>query len=116
MHENKQWFSWVRHLEDDEEKERDAEKKKLKQEAALFKSNWAEVQARQTRLKQKENENRQAEFLNKAWEERHSLNTESTDEDYDPIDDIVEIWTSAGLGSHVDALTCIVPNFQRRLL
>ena len=93
LYKQQQWFGWVRNLEDNEEKERDAEKKKIKQEAALFKRHWKDVQVRLDKLRQKENEKRQAEYLEKAWEERHKLDeelAETDDEDWDPIEDVVE--------------------------
>ncbi|TIA42207.1 hypothetical protein D6C79_07093, partial [Aureobasidium pullulans] len=95
LYRQQQWFGWVRNLEDDEEKERDAEKKKIKQEAALFKRHWKDVSARLDKLRQKENEKRQAEYLEKVWEERNRFEEELTaegegGEEWDPIEDVVE--------------------------
>ncbi|KAF2136281.1 uncharacterized protein K452DRAFT_322524 [Aplosporella prunicola CBS 121167] len=100
LYEKQKWFKWVRALEDDEEKERDAEKKKVKQEAALFKRHWKEVQVRLRELRAKEDEKRQAEFLDKAWQERKALDEESADEEWDPIDDVLE----DERGSYIDLI------------
>ncbi|KAI4730719.1 hypothetical protein E4T49_01497 [Aureobasidium sp. EXF-10728] len=104
LYKQQQWFGWVRNLEDDEEKERDAEKKKIKQEAALFKRHWKDVSARMQKLRQKENEQRQAEYLDKVWEERAKfeadLNAEEGGEEWDPIEDVVE----DERGSYIDLI------------
>ncbi|KAH0050662.1 hypothetical protein KCU86_g23902, partial [Aureobasidium melanogenum] len=91
--------------EDDEEKERDAEKKKIKQEAALFRRHWKDVSARMDKLRQKENEKRQAEYLDKVWEERNKFEAELTaegegGEEWDPIEDVVE----DERGSYIDLI------------
>jgi hypothetical protein len=92
LYKRQQWFGWVRNLEDDEEKDRHAEKKKIKLEAALFKRHWKHVSVRLEKLRQKEDEKRQAEYLEKAWEERHRSDTlaEEGNEEWDPIEDLVE--------------------------
>lgn len=103
LYKQQQWFGWVRNLEDDEEKMRDAEKKKIKQEAALFKRHWKDVSARMDKLRQKENDKRQAEYLEKAWEERHKFDdqpAEAGDEEWDPIEDVVE----DERGSYIDLI------------
>nr|ATA58189.1 mfs allantoate [Neofusicoccum kwambonambiense] len=90
LYEKQKWFKWVRELEDEEEKARDAEKKKVKQEAALLKRQWKEVEARMRELRAREELRRQDEFLDKALEERRRLDDSSADEEWDPIDDVVE--------------------------
>lgn len=90
LYDKQKWFKWVRRLEDEEEKARDAEKKKVKQEAALLKRHWKEVEARMRELRQREAQRRQDEFLEKALEERRRLDEDSADEEWDPIEDMVE--------------------------
>lgn len=92
LYDKQKWFRWVRQLEDIEEGERDAEKKKLRQEAALFKRNWKEAEARLKTFRAKEDKKRQAEFLDKAWEDRQKLrlDQDTDDEEWDPIEDVVE--------------------------
>lgn len=105
LYKQQQWFGWVRNLEDDEEKERDAEKKKIKQEAALFRRHWKDVSARMDKLRQKEDEKRQAEYLDKVWEERNKFEADLTadgegGEEWDPIEDVVE----DERGSYIDLI------------
>jgi hypothetical protein len=105
LYRQQQWFGWVRNLEDDEEKERDAEKKKIKQEAALFRRHWKDVSARMEKLRQKENNKRQSEYLEKVWEERNKFEADLTaegegGEEWDPIEDVVE----DERGSYVDLI------------
>ena len=94
LFEREQWFKWVRKLEEDGEKAREAEKKKVKLEAALFKRHFKEAQARVQELRRREDERRQAEILEKAWVERQQTDDEhewETDvEEWDPIEDVVE--------------------------
>lgn len=102
LYKKQEWFKWVRELEDEEENDRDAEKKKVKQEAALFKRHWAEVQTRLKRLRAKEDRRMQNEYLDKAWEERQkmSMDDDTEDEDWDPIEDTVE----DERGSYIDLI------------
>lgn len=89
LYEQQKWFKWVRALEDAEEAARDAEKKKVKQEAALLKRHWKEVEARLRELRKREEQKRQDEFLDKVLEER-AKEGDMSDEDWDPIEDSVE--------------------------
>ncbi|KAK8224470.1 hypothetical protein HDK77DRAFT_385847 [Phyllosticta capitalensis] len=102
LYSQHKWFNWVRHLEDEEEKQRDAEKKKVKQEAALFKRHWKEVERRMRELRKKEEEKRQQEFLDQAWQERQKLDEEddSDNSEWDPIEDVVE----DERGSYIDLI------------
>lgn len=90
LYDKQKWFKWVRELEDKEEVARDAEKKKVKQEAALLKRHWKEVEARMRELRSREEQKRQEDFLDKALEERRRLDEDSADEGWDPIEDVVE--------------------------
>lgn len=92
LYEKQQWFEWVRELEDEEESARDAEKKKIKQEAALLSRHIKEMQARLAIQRQKENELREQEYLDRAHAERQRSEdeTDDEDEDWDPIEDSLE--------------------------
>ncbi|KAL0258469.1 hypothetical protein SLS55_005962 [Diplodia seriata] len=98
LYEKQKWFKWVRALEDQEELQRDQEKKKVKQEAALLKRHWKEVEARMRELRHREEQRREDDFLNKALEERAKMDQD--DEDWDPIEDSVE----DERGSYIDLL------------
>ena len=81
------WFQWVRERQDEEEAQRENEKRKIKREAALWKRHWKLFQSRMKTLSEKENEKRQDEFLDQAYNQR--LSAEDT-EMWDPIEDLVE--------------------------
>ena len=84
-----EWFQWARELQDEEEKSRDNEKKKMKQEAIMFKRYWSKLEARAMESKKKEDLEHQEEFLEEAYQEQMSLK-EDEDVDWDPIEDVVE--------------------------
>jgi len=60
-------FTWVRQVQDDEEKDRDIQSKKVKLEAALFKRHQKEVASRVREMKAQEDVKRQEEYLNQAY-------------------------------------------------
>ena len=78
----------MRQRQDEEEKQRDSEKKRVKQEYALFERHRSQYQLRLKELRLKENMKRQEEFLEEAYRERMKL--EEDEAKWDPIDDIVE--------------------------
>ena len=92
LYEKRKWFEWVRECQDTEEAHRENEKKKVKQEAALFRRHQKDIRLREKELKAKEDLKRQDAELDKAYQER--LSQEAMDEDesdmWDPIEDIVE--------------------------
>ena len=91
LYEQRKWFRWVRECQDTEEAYRDSEKKKIKQEAALFRCHQREIRLRTERLKAREDSKRQAAELDQAYYERLSQQAkEKVEEDWDPIEDIVE--------------------------
>ena len=91
LYEQRKWFEWVRECQNTEEAQRDSEKKKTKQEAALFKRHQKETRLRMQELKAREDSKRQDAELDKAYYERLSQQEkEKAEEDWDPIEDIVE--------------------------
>lgn len=87
-YQRRNWFKWVRQRQDEEEKHRDSEKKRIKQESALFERHSNQHQLRLKEQRLRENFNRQEEFLEEAYRERMRL--EEDDAKWDPIDDVVE--------------------------
>ena len=75
----------MRQRQDEEEAQRDSEQKRIKQEAALFER---QQKSHMQELRMKENMRRQEEFLEKAYNQRMSLEEEEAK--WDPIDDVVE--------------------------
>ena len=91
LYEKRKWFKWVRECQDTEEAQRDNEKKKVKQEAALFKRHEKEVKLHMQELRAKEDSQRQDAELEKAYYERMGdSEKEKVEEDWDPIEDLVE--------------------------
>ena len=71
----------------DEETHRESEKKKVKKDAALFKRNMKDVQARMRELRSKEDLKRQESYLDEAYKERRSQ--EEQEAEWDPIEDVI---------------------------
>ncbi|EEP82860.1 predicted protein [Uncinocarpus reesii 1704] len=86
LYQKQKWFQWVRQCQEDDEKARDNEKRKIKREAALFRRQAKEVERRLRDLRSKEEAIRQEQFLEQAYQERLA----ESDEDWDPIEDMVE--------------------------
>lgn len=84
-----EWFQWARERQDEEEKSRDNEKKKIKKEAALFNRYWSKQKALARELRKREGLKRQDDFLDEAYRERMSLQ-EDEDVAWDPMDDVIE--------------------------
>jgi hypothetical protein len=87
LYKKQNWFKWVRQCQDDEEQQAETEKTKVQREAALFKRQWKQVEARLRTLRAKEEQKRQDAYLEKAYEARM---LESDDSDWDPIEDFME--------------------------
>ncbi|KAK2803520.1 hypothetical protein FQN50_006955 [Emmonsiellopsis sp. PD_5] len=86
LYKKRKWFQWTRKCQEEEEKIRDNEKRKIKREAALFRRQMKEVERRMRELRLKEEKRRQEDFLQKAYEERLEHDAES----WDPIEDVLE--------------------------
>jgi hypothetical protein len=90
LYKKQKWFKWIRQCQDEEEAHRDKEQKKVKQEAALFRRHWKEVQQRMKELRAKEEQKMQDAFLEKVYKERLAEQEEEDDSDWDPIEDVLE--------------------------
>lgn len=92
LYKKHKWFKWVRQCQDEEEAHRDKEQKKVKQEAALFRRHWKEVQQRMKELRAKEEQKMQDAFLENVYKERMAEleEEEDDDSDWDPIEDVLE--------------------------
>lgn len=92
LYKKQRWFKWVRQCQDEEEAHRDKEQKKVRQEAALFKRHWKEVQKRMKELRMKEEQKMQNAALENAYVERFAQQEEVDEDesDWDPIEDVLE--------------------------
>ncbi|KAK4167641.1 hypothetical protein QBC43DRAFT_311164 [Cladorrhinum sp. PSN259] len=96
LYEKEKWFGWVREVQDSEDQKREKEQKKIKLEAALFRRNWREMQARLAAAREKEEKKRQEVYLEEVWRERMASEpewetaSESDDSRWDPIEDVFE--------------------------
>lgn len=87
LYQRRNWFSWVRNQQDEEESRRETEKKRIRHEAALFKRHWAQVKQHIKELRIKEDLKRQEDYLEEAFKARMSLEQDNL---WDPIEDVVE--------------------------
>lgn len=90
LYKKQKWFKWVRQCQDDEEKQAENEKEKVKREAALFRRQWKQVEQRIRVLRAKEEQKRQDAYLDKAYEERMIELDDMEDSDWDPIEDFMD--------------------------
>lgn len=88
LYEKEQWYSWVRHAQDEEEADREKEQKKIRQEAALFKRHMKQLETRLAVVREKEQQKLQDTFLEDAYRERMAMKDDSDDEAWDPIEDL----------------------------
>jgi hypothetical protein len=88
MYEQKQWFDWVKDCQEQEEKQRENESKKVKLESLLFQRHQKEIQRHQREMKAKEDEKRQEQFLDQTYQQRLSEMSEEEQDDWDPIKDV----------------------------
>ncbi|KAI1620384.1 hypothetical protein EDD37DRAFT_177569 [Exophiala viscosa] len=95
MYQQRKWFEWARECQDEEDKQRENEQKKIKREAALFRRQAKGLHRRMREAKAEEDARRQEQFLEKAYQER--LAAEAGQESWDPLEDVVEYER----GSHV---------------
>lgn len=114
LYENQKWFHWVRECQDEEEKSRDKEQKKIKLEAAMFRRNKSMMETRIKERKDKENKKRADVFLENLYKERmreryenDELDTDG-ETDWDPIEGVLGDTRGAFLGM----LTCFLLNCQ----
>lgn len=93
LYEKEKWYNWVRDAQDDQDKNREKEqKKRFKQEHALFQRHKRELEARLAAARAKEEERSQAAYLEEILTERMaaSASEDSEDSSWDPIENVVE--------------------------
>jgi hypothetical protein len=88
MHQQEQWYDWVKKAQDDEEKNGETESKKVKLESLLFRRHQKEITRHQREMKAKENRKRQEEYLNQVYTQRLSEMSEDEQDEWDPIQDV----------------------------
>lgn len=113
LYKQKKWYTWVRECQDEEEKNKEKEVKKVKAEAAMFRRHWKAAQLRQRGMKAKEDKKRQDAFLEQIYKERmaererngETVEGEDEDEmDWDPIEDVLEDSKGSYLGKLIPFL------------
>jgi hypothetical protein len=121
LYKQQKWFTWVRECQDEEEKSREKEQKKVRMEAAMFKRHWKAAQLRARDVKAKEDKMRQDTFLEMVYKERlveMEKNGENGGEDddgmdWDPIEDVLEDNRGSYLGMLLILVTRIVALMSR---
>lgn len=88
MHQQKQWYDWVKKAQDEEEQNGETESKKVKLESMLFKRHQKELARHQHGMKSKEDKKRQDEYLNEVYQQRLSDMSEEEQDDWDPVQDV----------------------------
>jgi hypothetical protein len=88
MHEQEQWYDWVKKAHEEEEKHSETESKKVKLESLLFKRHLNEVTRYQREVKSREAKKQQEEFLEQAYIQRVSEMSEKEQDEWDPIQDV----------------------------
>ncbi|KAG5296501.1 hypothetical protein I7I50_09691 [Histoplasma capsulatum G186AR] len=86
LYKKRKWFQWTMECQQEEDKMRENERRKVKREAALFRRQVKEVDRRMRELRLKEQQKKQDDFLQKAYEERLAQDAES----WDPIEDVLD--------------------------
>ncbi|KAF0635097.1 hypothetical protein FPSE5266_10518 [Fusarium pseudograminearum] len=90
-YENEQWYSWVKHAQDEQEQNREKEQEKVKQEASLFQRHMKQLEARLEIMRRKEEKKLQDAFLDEAYKKRMAQNDDNVDDAaWDSIEDMEE--------------------------
>jgi hypothetical protein len=88
MHQQKQWFDWVKKAQEEEEKQGETESKKVKLESLLFRRHQKEITRHQREARLKEQKKREEEFLEQVHAQRLSDMSEEEQDEWDPIQDV----------------------------
>jgi hypothetical protein len=88
MHQQKQWYTWVKKAQEEEEKHGETESKKVKLESLLFRRHQKEIARHQRDMRSRENKRRQEEFLDQIYAQRLSEMSEEEQDEWDPIQDV----------------------------
>lgn len=88
MHQQKQWYGWVKRAQEEEERNGETESKKVKLESLLFRRHQKEIARHQRDMRSKEDKKRQEEFLDQVYTQRLSEMSEDEQDEWDPIQDV----------------------------
>jgi hypothetical protein len=88
MHQQKQWYDWVKKAQEEEEKHGETESKKVKLESLLFRRHQKEITRHQRETRLKEDKQREEEFLEQVHAQRLSDMSEEEQDEWDPIQDV----------------------------
>jgi hypothetical protein len=88
MHQQKQWYAWVKKAQEEEEKHGETESKKVKLESLLFRRHQKEIARHQRDIRSRESKRRQEEFLDQVYTQRLSEMSEEEQDEWDPIQDV----------------------------
>jgi hypothetical protein len=88
MHQQKQWYDWVKKAQEEEEKHGETESKKVKLESLLFRRHRKEITRHQRETRLKEQKKRDEEFLEQVHVQRLSDMSEEDQDKWDPIQDV----------------------------
>jgi hypothetical protein len=88
MHQQKQWYDWVKKAQEEEEKHGETESKKVKLESLLFRRHQKEIVRHQRETRLKEDKKREEEFLEHIHAQRLSDMSEEEQDRWDPIQDV----------------------------
>jgi hypothetical protein len=88
MHQQKQWYDWVKKAQEEEEKHGETESKKVKLESLLFRRHQKEIVRHQRETRLKEDKKREEEFLEQVHAQRLSDMSEEEQDEWDPIQDV----------------------------
>ncbi|XPS80532.1 hypothetical protein M3J09_012484 [Ascochyta lentis] len=88
MYEQKQWFDWVKETQEQEEKQGETESRKVKLESLLFQRHQKELKRQQLRMRAKEDQKQQEQYLDETYKQRLSDMSEEEQDDWDPIKDV----------------------------
>jgi hypothetical protein len=97
LYKKQKWYDWVQEMQEEEDKTRENESKKIERESKLFKGMRKEMMARMSKARAMENERRNDLALDEAFKKRmeqkemeRKLDISDDDQEWDPIEDVVE--------------------------
>jgi hypothetical protein len=88
MYEQKEWYTWIKHCQEKEDKEAENESKKVKLESLLFKRHQKEIDRHKRQMRSREDRKRQEQYLNAVCVQRLSEMSEGEQDEWDPIQDV----------------------------
>jgi hypothetical protein len=88
LYKQKKWIGWVQERQEGDPQE--AESRRIKQQAQLFRRHQKELEKRQRELREKESKKLQDAYLEEAYSQRLSEMSDEAQEEWDPIQDLFE--------------------------